>query len=206
VLAALAAHLDAAPVTTTTADGRPVVLDGARLRGVAAWWLERSTAGAALAQQIRATAAGTSLAALLATAEQVLCLGQRPKCDAPDFAYGVWWTVRCRSEDPSDGPFAEDVCAQWPVGRAVADPSVPTTSVPVLTAYGALDPFVPASERDLRGLHRRVVLVDPARGQDAMIGCIRAWRNRWVDDPSLEPVDVCPGASPPVTGTRAWDG
>jgi hypothetical protein len=206
VLAALAAQLDAAPVTTTTGDGSPVVLDGARLRGVAAWELERSEAGAALAQDISAAAGGTSPVESLATAEQALCLGQRPKCDAPDFAYGVWWTVRCRNEAPAGGPFAEDVCAQWPVGRAVADASVPTTSVPVLTMYGALDPYVPASERELPGLHRRVVLVDPARGQDAMIGCIRAWRNHWVDDPSLEPVDVCPGGDPPVTGTRTWDG
>jgi hypothetical protein len=205
VLAALAAQLDAAPLTTTTADGHPVVLDGARLRGLAAWWLEHSEAGAGLAQEIRAAATGTSLAEPLATAEQVLCLGQRPKCDAPDFAYGVWWTVSCRDEAPASEPFAEDVCADWPVGRAASDPSAPSTSVPVLAMYGALDPYVPASERDLPGLHRRVVLVDPAHGQDVMTGCIRPWRNRWVDDPTLEPVDVCPGEDPPVTGVRNWD-
>jgi hypothetical protein len=204
-LPALAAELDAAPRRTITGDGTPLVLDGARLRGIAAWWLERHEGGAALAQELADAAAGRPDPGPLFDAERVLCLGNRPKCEAPDFAYGVLWTLQCRDEAAVDPAVAEDVCAQWPVGRSGSDHRALRSSVPVLAMYGGLNPYLRPDGDDLAGVSRRTVVIDPTRGQDVMIGCTRPWRNRWVDDPALEPEGLCPGVAPPVTGTRAWD-
>jgi hypothetical protein len=91
------------------------------------------------------------------------------------------------------------------VGRSEALVTAPESSVPVLALYGALSPYVPAEERVSSGMSRRTVVIDPTRGWDVMIGCVRPWRNRWVDDPEIEPQGLCPGTTPPVTGTRTWD-
>lgn len=205
VMADLVDELDRAPLLAATSDGRPVLLDGARLRGIAAWWLERDVAGASLARELTAAAAGRGRDGPMLTAEQVLCLGQRPKCSAPDFAYGVWWTVRCRDQAPGLPAFVVDVCAEFPVGRADRPARAPASAVPVLALHGALNPYVPATERELPDMSRRTVVLVPDEGQDAGLGCIRPWRNRWVDDPSLEPEGLCPGAVPPVVGVRTWD-
>jgi hypothetical protein len=205
LLPVLTAQLDTAPLATTTEDGSPLVLDGARLRGIAAWWLERHVGGALLAQQLTDAAAGRSDQGPLLSAERVLCLGLRPKCEAPDFSYGVWWTVRCRNEAARSATLDADVCSRWPVGSGEHVVPAPVSTVPVLALYGALNPYVPAGGRALAGMSRQTVVVDPSRGADVMIGCARPWRNRWIEDLQLEPVDVCPGSSPPVTGIRTWD-
>ena len=114
------------------------------------------------------------------------------------------WTVQCRDEVALDAVLAEDVCEQWPVGRSEADPRDVRSDVPVLAMHGGLDPYVRPSAEDLSGLDRRTVVIDPTRGQDVMIGCVRPWRNLWVDDPALEPEGLCPGVAPPVTGVRTW--
>jgi hypothetical protein len=117
----------------------------------------------------------------------------------------VWWTVRCRDEAPVQSVFSEDVCAQWPVGRSGADERAAASAVPLLALYAGLSPYVPATERRLPGMTRRTVVVDPTRGADVMIGCVRPWRNQWVEDPELEPEGLCPGVTPSVTGTRIRD-
>jgi len=203
----LAQQLDDAPVAASTGDGHPLLLDGTRLRGIAAWWLERHLGGARLSLELAAAAAGQPRTGPLDTAERVLCLGHRPKCEAPDFAYGVWWTVRCRDQAAQSGGFQADVCAQWPVGRSSDEYRTPVkVSVPVLALYGGMNPYVPASERTLPGVTRRTVVVDPVRGQDVVLGCVRPWRDQWVDDPTIEPVGLCPAAMPGVTGTKTWAG
>jgi hypothetical protein len=202
-LATLAAELDGIPLPTVTGDGRPVLLDGGRLRGIAAWRLEQSEGGATLAHELADAAAGRGDQEPLLTAERVLCLGQRPKCSAPDFSYGVWWTIRCQEPAADHSAFADDVCARWPVGRSQIGVGGPASSVPLLAVYGALSPYLPESARGLAGMSRRTVVVDPAWGQD--VACFRSWRNRWIDDPEIEPEGLCPGKTPPVTGTRTWD-
>lgn len=205
--------LDRSPRSTRD-EGTTVLVDGAALRRVVrhllsfhelrAWGTIPSTVYAALDGDVR------GLAGLLSD-DPGMCIGFVPRCIHPR-SVGAYLSFTCpdvlaSAADLPDGTFGSEdpyvaACEAW-TDESSEEPAAPvSTDVPVLVLRGEYDSFSPLDlvEQAPATMPNAHVILAPYLGDDVFgtYDCMRESRNRWWQDPTVEPdFTACIESIPP---------